>query len=101
MLHTHGNVTVKTVQVFSRILTQYRNSLPHHTWLSVCLGFAQLMMTVRGIWAKNRQVADDPANAAPESFKSRLIAVKYCIMQHAAATLLGTLRSPHSPVRIP
>jgi hypothetical protein len=89
------------LQVFSRILTQYRNTLPHHTWLDVCLGFAQLMMTVRGIWSKNRQVPEDPASASPESLKSRLIAVKYSIIQHAAATLLATLRSPHGHVRSP
>jgi hypothetical protein len=86
-----------TVQVFSCILTQYRKVLPHHTWLSVCLGFAKLMMTMRGIWSKHRQAPDEPSTASA-SFKSRLIAVKYCIMQHAAATLLDTLRSPHSMV---
>lgn len=85
--------------MFARILTQYRATLPHDTWLSVCFGFANLMMTVRGIWSKNRQMPDGAASDAPDSFKSRLMMIKYCIIQHAAATLLGTLRSPQSLVR--
>lgn len=52
-------------QVFSRIITQYRSCLPHQAWFSVCLHFAKLMMTVRGVKSKGAQ-ASDAADAPPQ-----------------------------------